>query len=180
MPKLNQVFTDFKTIIETALTAKGITGWLVAQNYNPVQGHFTQPVLVMHRVRNEQYGSVGQYYNISQQKLYLLTSETHEVTFQVDAIKPRDLAGNLETWEANDVVNALRSWMSGPFGTKAIRDKGYALAEKIRVVEEPTFVDENETFEYNPNMQVKLFFTDVEQQEVPALSAVENQGIKGV
>lgn len=179
MPKLNQVFTDFKTIIETALTAKGITGWLVAQNYNPVQGHFTQPVLVMHRVRNEQYGAVGQYYNTANQKLYLQISETYEVTLQVDAIKPRDLAGSVNTWEANDVINALRSWMSGPFGTKTIRAKGYALAEKIRVVEEPTFVDENETFEYNPNMQVKLFFTDVEQQEVPAITAVENQGIIG-
>ena len=109
----------------------------------------------------------------------MLTSETHEVTLQIDAIKPRDLSGSASTWEANDVVNALRSWMSGPFGTKAIRAKGYALAEKIRVVEEPTFVDENETFEYNPNMQVKLFFTDVEQQEVPALDAVENQGVIG-
>lgn len=180
MPKINQVFTDFKALIEEALAAKGITGWLVAQNFNPIQGHFTQPLLVMHRVRSEQYGAVGQYYNVGNEKLYLQTNETHEVTIQVDALAPRDLAGAKTTWEANDVISALRSWMSGPFGTKAIRDKGYALAEKIRVIEEPTFVDENETFEYNPNMQVKLFFTEVEQQEVPALDAVENQGIKGV
>lgn len=180
MPRLNQVFIDFKALIEKALEAKGVTGWLVAQNYNPVQGHFTQPVLIMHRVRNEQHGAIGQYYNVQEDKLFLVTKETHEVTFQVDAIKPRDLTGAAETWEANDVINALRSWMSGPFGTKEIREKGYALGEKIRVVEEPTFVDENDTFEYNPNMQVKLFFTDVEQEEVPALDAVENQGIKGV
>lgn len=180
MPKLNQVFIDLKALIETALVAKGITGWLVGQNFSPVQGHFTQPVLVMHRVRNEQYGAVGQYYSVTNDKLYLQTREINEVTFQIDALKPRDLAGTSSTWEANDVINAIRSWMSGPFGTKEIRSKGYALAEKIRVVEEPTFVDENEAFEYNPNMQVKLFFTDVEQQEVPALTAVENQGIKGV
>lgn len=179
MPKINQVFTDFKALIEDALAAKGITGWLVAQNFNPIQGHFTQPLLVMHRVRSEQYGAVGQYYSVESQKLYLQTSETNEVTIQVDALAPRDLAGTSTTWEANDVISALRSWMSGPFGTRAIREKGYALAEKIRVIEEPTFVDENETFEYNPNMQVKLFFTDVEQQEVPALDAVENQGIIG-
>lgn len=178
MPNLTKVFTDFKALIETALSANDITGWLVAQNYNPVQGHFTQPVLIMHRVRNEQYGAVGQHYDIAAGKFYLKTTETLEVTIQVEAIAPRDLTGS-STWEANDVIEALRRWMSGPFGTKAIRTKGYALAEKIRVIEEPTFVDENETFEYNPNMQVKLFFTDVEQQEVPALDAVENQGIKG-
>lgn len=178
MPSLTQVFTDFKALIETALAAKGITGWLVAQNYNPVQGHFTQPVLIMHRIRNEQYGAVGQHYDATSQKFYLRTTETHEVTLQVDAIAPRDLTG-ASNWEANDVIDALRRWMSGPFGTKAIRAKGYAIAEKIRVIEEPTFVDENETFEYNPNMQVKLFFTEVEQEEVPALDAVENLGIKG-
>lgn len=179
MPKLNQVFIDFKYFLEQALLAKKITGWIVAQNFNPTQGHWTQPVLVMHRVRNEQYGTVGQYYDINNNKLYLKTSETHEVTLQVDALAPRDLTGAATTWEANDVIGAIRNWMSGPFGTKVIRDKGYALAEKIKVIEEPTFVDENETFEYNPNMIVKLFFTEVEQTEVPALTAVENQGIQG-
>ena len=38
MPNLTKVFTDFKALIETALSANNITGWLVAQNYNPVQG----------------------------------------------------------------------------------------------------------------------------------------------
>lgn len=179
MPNLNQAFIDLKVLLEKALLAKKITGWTVAQNYNPIQGKWTQPVLVMHRVRNEQYGAVGQYYSTANSKLYLNTKETHEVTYQIDALSPRDLSGTATTWEANDVISAIRNWMSGPFGTKELHDKGYALAEKIRVIEEPTFVDENETFEYNPNMLIKLFFMEVEQIEVPALTAVENQGIKG-
>lgn len=174
-----QTFADIKAIIDTELNRAGITGWIVAQNYNPVQGHWNKPTLVMHRVRDNQYGAIEQQYTITEDKLLLATKESHELTLQLDAICPRDLTGQQE-WGAADVIKFLRHFLSGPFGVAALKAKGYSLAEKIRVMEEPTFVDEHETYEYNPNMQIKLFYIDVQTQEVPALTAVELKDIKGV
>lgn len=175
----NQIFTDLKAIIDSALATAEITGWLVAQNYNPTQGHWNQPSIIMHRVRTEQYGAVGQQYRKEEDKLVLDVVESKEVTLQIDAICPRDLTGT-NKWEAADIINFLRRYFSGPFGVAALKEKGYALAEKIRMVEEPTFQDEHDVMEYNPNLQIKLFYTDIQTQEVPALTAVEFKGIKGV
>lgn len=176
----NAIFTDLKSLIETALATADIAGWLVAQNYNPTQGHWNQPSIIMHRVRTEQYGAVGQRYRIKDDKFFMDMLESKEVTLQIDAISPRDLTGAKNKWESADIINFLRLYFSGPFGVKALKEKGYALAEKIRVVDEPTFQNEHDVMEYNPNLQIKLFYTDIQTQEVPALSAVEFKGIKGV
>lgn len=177
--KSTQVFIDFKSILDAELERAGITGWLVVQNFNPVQGHWSKPTLVMHRVRADQYGAVGQHYTIEGDALMLETSESREVTLQIDAICPRDLAQQ-SNWEAPDVIAFLRHFFSGPFGVAALKEKGYSLAEKIRTIDEPAFLDEHETYEYNPNMQIKLFYVDVQKREVPALTAVELKNIKGV
>ena len=66
-----QTFADIKAIIDTELNRAGITGWIVAQNYNPVQGHWNKPTLVMHRVRDNQYGAIEQQYTITEDKLLL-------------------------------------------------------------------------------------------------------------
>ena len=119
----NQIFTDLKALIESALATAEITGWLVAQNYNPTQGHWNQPSIIMHRVRTEQYGAVGQQYRKEEDKLVLDVVESKEVTLQIDAICPRDLTGT-NKWEAADIINFLRRYFSGPFGVAALKEKG--------------------------------------------------------
>lgn len=177
--KSTQVFIDFKSILDAELERAGITGWIVVQNFNPIQGHWNKPTLAMHRIREDQYGAVEQQYVADGEKLILETREIREVTLQLDAICPRDL-GQKSNREAPDVIAFLRHFFSGPFGVSALKAKGYSLAEKIRVIDEPAFLDEHETYEYNPNMQVKLFYVDVQKREVPALTAVELKNIKGV
>lgn len=177
--RTNQIWTDFKEILDNALAFCGVSGWTVRQNFAPVKGNWPRPVLVMHRIRPALYGAQGQKYISSNSALTLQTKQYMELTLQIDALCSR-VPGRPEQVLASDVIIILADYFTGPFGSRALKDKGYALAEKIRTVEEPEFTDENDVFEFNPFLQMKISYINTTEKEVPALDALEIQGVKGV
>lgn len=176
MKKSAEIWANFKQIIEDALAQSQVPGWSVTQE---ITQDAQQPALRARRIRSEQYGAQTQQYKTVQNQLTLITRERVVLTWQIDAVCPVSGA-NAPEWSAPDVLGLLRNYFSGPFGTAALRAKGFSLAEKIRFIDEITSPAPKESPETNPFLQMKLFYVNEDVYEVPALTAVENQGIKGV
>lgn len=173
-----RIWIDLKELLEGALAFYKVDGWTVRQNFPPAKGNWPLPVLVMRRIRSVQYGAQGQIYRLNSQALLLGTRQCREDTFQIDALCSR--VPGTPTLQGADLVGMLAEYFSGPFGVRALREKGYFLAEKINACEEPDYTDEHDVFEFNPFLQIKLFYVNTNETEVPAVNAAEFKGIKGV
>lgn len=169
----NQTWQKIITLVNMALTKAGITGWAVLQNYQPSQGTYTKPHVLIHKLMETYIGHL-------QNPSFKSTGggQLTQWTLQIDAIRDREETDSADVMNGADVLQYIRFYFLSDEGARELRDQGFNVFF-INQAPEAQFKTENETYQLDPNITVNLVFKQNYEQPAAAIRAV-NPTIKGV
>lgn len=170
MLKVNQIYKDLITMIQTALTSNGLN-WQVIQNYQQTMGNLKAPFIMLHRLTSTNYGwQYGKDKTVDGQHIHT-ENQIEEMVFQIEAYKPRSKNETANTITGADVVRLLACWFMSEVGLKAIRDKGYDVLRITDVVEE-YYKEVNEVYQVNPHFKMRITALQTDNYQTNTIKGV--------
>lgn len=169
-----QLFSNIISVIEQGLTARGITGVSVQQDYQTsLQGAVSGPAIYLHRVGpNRPYGWLERKNKWDAVNKVNVHTETQLVitTIQINAkvqLDPTLVNFDPAQMTASDYVNAARSILNSDFARWTLRQNGIAV-ERITEGRAIYAKDEKERFEQDPSYDCNFEHEEVTISNTPS------------
>lgn len=174
----NQIYSEFKTFIETALIDFTITGWEVKQLYQTIKTEDLKPCIYISILRNNQKGS--QYReNITQsEKYYKKYSNKQEISIRFQATRRRKIADTINTYNGIDILKYIRTYLQSLVGIKMMSLKGYAQYRATNI-QNQTFTNDDENIQLMPYFDCDYLYTDSFANEINKINDVIEKEQKG-
>lgn len=154
MLKVNQIYKDLITMIQTALQSNGLN-WQVIQTYQQSMGNLKPPFVMLHRLTSTNYGwQYGKDITVNGQHIHS-ENQIEILKFQIEANKPRKKTDTADTITAADVTRLIARWFMSDVGLAAIRSKGYDVLRITDVVEE-YYKAVDEIYQVSPHFKMDL------------------------
>lgn len=168
----SQIWREIISVVNAALTERGIVGFTVKQGNQPVKVTPERPVITITKVAAVQNGSQFRRDNlrtdfsgIDHEEGYLL-----EATYQLTAFKLRGPVTETDyTINAADAVEAVKSYLMSTKGLKHLKALGYGILP-VKNLRQPVWVDEADNYELNPNFDFTLVFKQSYEHEQPVIA----------
>lgn len=151
MKNENQIWADIISLLNQAVTVKGITGFKVMRSYQPIDVQ-TQPVILIHRISQNRYGWRGRRNKLVNGLMRHIEVYYQELRFQIDVLKRIDISNPSEL-TASDIANMLVDWLESDKGLKALRSKGF-MPLRIQAMPESPFVNQQDNYQINPHFDL--------------------------
>lgn len=174
----NQIYKDFKTFIETALTAFNITGWQVKKLHQVIKTEDLKPCVFIQVLRKNQAGS--QYrdngiYTGSRVKTY---SSRQEISIRFSASRRFQIADTVSTFDSIDVLDHIKKYFQSLKGIAMLSQQSYAQYRASNI-QEQNFINDDENIQLMPFFDCDYIYTDSWQEAVNKIDRVQGL-IKGV
>ena len=175
----NQIYADFKSFIEAALTEFSINNWEVKKLHQVIKTEDLKPCVYIQILRKNQKGS--QYHkNVSQNdNYYKKYSVKQEIQIRFSATRRERLSDTVETYNGIDVLEIVKNYLQSDDGITQLANKGYAQYRASNV-QEQSFTNDDENIQLMPYFDCEYLYTDSFEQKINKLDKVEEIYKKGV
>lgn len=146
-------------LLNEAVSAKSITDMTVMRANQPFDVTKKSAVLIS-RIQSNRYGWRGRKSKIINSVMKHVENYYQELQFQITVLKKSKL-DDLTDLTATDIANKLVDYLESNSGLAKLRQLGY-MPLRITNVREPTFVNETDNYQINPNFDLVCYV----QQEI--------------
>lgn len=170
----NERFAILFPIITAGLTARGITGVTVAQNYQPTQqGAPSGRSVFLSALMSIPAGQVKRdsVWDPDDSVMRDTELQTFTATYQVNALAIQD-PKSLTSLTAMDILKAVRQTLQSSQTIAGLRVNGLAIL-RVNELRNPSFVDDKGRFEYSPSFDFTLTYDELYTAEGPVVETVE-------
>ena len=167
----NQILIVLLPILTTGLTAVGVTGVKIKQNYQPRQsGAEIQPTLYLHKISAPRYGFPGRkdVFNATNNNFDHTETIWRTPTWQVDGLSTQNPA-NLTQLTASDIVEAAADALQLQTTRLALLRSNISI-ERITTIRENYFLDDRERHEQRPSFDFTLTYRRSFRSVVPQVT----------
>lgn len=160
------------SIINTGLTAQGITGITVVQKDQPTQQGVPQsPTVFLTKMTDHRYGFLNSKtsWQPLDSKEILTEKQWYESTFQVDALYVQDPA--VASLTASDLVNIVAGIMQSAATRQTLKNNNVGIL-RIQDVRNPAFTDDKQRFEYIPSFDFTVTHERITLTEINPVTEI--------
>lgn len=172
----NQIFNDFITLVNEALTSFNIAGWEIRQLRQIFKINHLKPIIFVSIISAHQ---LGQQYYSKKKNDNQINREGHnkqEVTMRFSTTRLEQLKDELSTYNSTDVLKVIRSYMQSPEGIRFLASLGYAQY-KAQNINEMNFTNDSDNFQFLPHFDCTFIYTDKWESSIPKISKIRKKGI---
>lgn len=175
----NQIYADFKSFVEAALTEFSITNWEVKKLHQVIKTEDLRFCIYIQVLRKNQKGT--QYRkNSSENNIYYKDySAKQEVQIRFSATRRERLSDTVETYNGIDVLEIVKNYLQSDDGIVMLANKGYAQYRASNV-QEQSFTNDDENIQLMPYFDCEYLYTDSWQKQITKLDKVQEIYKKGV
>lgn len=155
----NNIWVDMIALLNQALAAKDITDMTVMRANQPFDVTKKSVVLIS-RINSSRYGWRGRKNKVINSQMTHIENYFQELQFQITVLKQAKI-NDIEDLTATDIANKLVDYLLSNKGLESLRGLGY-MPLRITRVREPTFVNETDNYQVNPNFDLICYI----QQEI--------------
>lgn len=170
----NEIYQVIFPIIQSGLTARGITGVGVKQSYQPRKtGTPSAPTVFIHKLSANRYGFPGRrsVYNEARGDFDHTETIWRTPTFQVDALAVQD-PSDLSALTASDLVESVADILQSSAALETLKASDIGI-DRITDIRVPYFVNDEDQNEASPSFDFTLSYRVEFNTTVPAIDAYE-------
>lgn len=167
----NQIFSDFTSLVNEALTAFNVTNWQVRQLKQALKINVLSPSIFISIISNNQLGR--QYYKKSKQDSFYIkkNNKKQEITIRFSALRTRLLTDTTTTYNSEDVLQLIASYIQSTDGITSLSNLGYAQYRSANI-SNPDFVNDSDNFEFMPYFDITFLYTNSWQSQISNIESV--------
>ena len=175
----NQIYADFKSFVEAALTEFSINNWEVKKLHQVIKTEDLKPCVYLQISDNPDYGAQYKKNIIEDNKYYKKYSQKKEVEIRFSATRREKLSDTVETYNGIDVLEIVKNYLQSDDGITMLANKGYAQYRASNV-QEQSFTNDDENIQLMPYFDCEYLYTDNWQKQINKLDKVQEIYKKGV
>ena len=179
----NQIYKDFKSLVEAALTEFSINNWEVKKLHQIIKTEDLKPCVYIQILRKNQKGSqyrdnlkitdkTGDIY-------YKKYSVKQEVQIRFSATRREQISDTTATYNGVDILEIIKNYLQSDDGITLLAIKDYAQY-RAGTVQEQTFTNDDENIQLMPYFDCEFLYTDEWQRPINKLDTVKEIYKKGV
>ncbi len=180
----NQIYKDFKTFTETALTDFGLKNWSVKKLHQIIKTEELKPTVFIQILSKRQYGSeyrfnlkVSEPLKDTQYNKKYNTKQVVNIRFS--ATRRELITDTAQTFNGVDVLTLIRQYFQSLNGITMFSNQGYAQYRATNV-QEQSFTNDDENIQLMPYFDCEFVYTDSWQTQINKLETVIEIYKKGV
>ncbi len=170
----NQIFKDFVELVNAALTAYSVQGWVIKRLYQTIKTVDLKPSVLLQITNKRQAGSQYRKLNKANETKEYYTKQ--EITIRFSATMRNKNTETVETLGCIDVLEYIKKWLQSDDGILALTQKGYAQF-RATDINQQSFNNDDENVQFLPFFDCTYLYTDIWQAKVNKISKVESIGI---
>ena len=175
----NNIYSDFKTIIETALTSDNISGWDVKQLYQTIKTEDLTPCIYISVLRNKQQGSLSRSNKKANEKYYKNYSSKQEISIRFQATRRKKITDDTNTLNGVDILKRIKDYFQSLEGIQLFISKGYAQYRGTDI-QEQAFTNDDENIQLMPYFDCDYLYTDSFDRQINKIERITEKELKGV
>lgn len=170
----NQIFNDFIGLTKTALDSFSIFNWEVRQLKQVYKVNHLKPTVFISIINKNQNGR--QYYKKEKTASIITRKANSKQEVKIRFLATRRELDNdtLETYNASDVLEVIRSFMQSPEGIKYLAELGYAQY-RAESINEMDFTNDSDNFQFLPQFDCTFLYTDKWSTAIPEITKVKEK-----
>ena len=172
----NQIFADFVSLVQQALTTFNITGWGVRQLKQVFKVNHLKPTIFISIISDIQTGRQYSSKSLVDSQATRTNSNKQEVKIRFHATRIALASDTVETLTSNGVLKLISKWLQTPEGIKALSLLGYAQY-RAEGVNNMDFTNDSENFQFMPFFDCTYLYTETFTTQVNTITKVINTGI---
>ena len=179
----NQIYKDFKSLVEAALTEFNINNWEVKKLHQIIKTEDLKPCVYIQILRKNQKGS--QYRDnlkITDQTgeiYYKKYSAKEEIQIRFSATRREIISDTVNTYNGVDILTLIKQYFQSLNGINALSTLGYAQYRATNI-QEQSFSNDDENIQLMPYFDCEYLYTDSFKQTINKLDKVQEIYKKGV
>lgn len=170
----NQLFNDFITLVNEALTGFNITSWEIRQLRQVFKINHLKAIIFISIISAHQPGQ--QYYSKKKidNQIERKAHNKQEVTIRFSATRLEGLNDDLSTYNSTDILKVIRAYMQSPEGIQFLASLGYAQY-KAQNINEMNFTNDSDNFQFLPHFDCTFLYTDKWRSTIPEITKIREK-----
>ena len=175
----NQIYKEFKTFIETALSEYSITNWNVKKLHQIIKTEELQPCIFIQILNKKQAGAQYRTQNKVNDIYYKNSSSKQEINIRFSATRRELMNDTVDTMNGVDILTLIRAYFQTLNGIKMLSDKGYAQY-RASDVSEQSFTNDDENIQLMPYFDCTYLYTENYKNPIYKIDKIIENKIIGV
>lgn len=173
----NQIYADFRTLVNNALTTFNITGWDVKRFYQTEKTMDLKPCVLLYIFNKKQASTQSNQNIIVNDKLYKRHQTKKEVSIRFYATMRNTTAETTATNDSIDILDRIKEYLQTDSGRKALTTIGGYAQYRASDIKQQNFENDEDNVQMLPFFECTFLYTDSWQETVNYISKVKFNGI---
>jgi len=174
----NQIFKDFIALVNTALTAFNIEGWVVKRLYQTIKTVDLKPCVLVSIINKRQLGSqYRELYKVvknEQTTYYRKYKAKQEIQIRFSATMRNTSGETVATFDSIDVLEILKNYLQSYACIESLALSGYAQY-RATDIKQQNFDNDDENVQFLPFFDCTFLYTDEWDAQVDHIAKVINK-----